>query len=308
LAEVILFEFERHQRESTNAMPLSQISEAALASRDYFKTRADLDAWLARAIGEHRKLLNVSLWHLHRAVSSCPLLGEAYVHLADLCFLEGAGDAEKAAYLQQALSVRPYDGVVLLAAGSAAALRNDINGMIAYWSPVLRCRQQERQAMVKLLTMAPVSVESVLRFFQPDLSAVRLMYDKYNQIAPPEQLQPLYAYYAEKLHAAIKKSNEDEAAPLWFEMHGVYRRMNRAPQTLECLKRAVAGRPGDFDYRFRLGLEFVEQKQFAEAECHLDWCAQRRPQDGQVKEALAKAVRGRIDRQSSSTAGRTVIR
>ena len=242
LADLMLHEFEHRQRESSNAMPLGQISEAVLASRGHFTSRVQLDAWLTRAIGDHRRLLDQALWHLHRGLSQCPLMGEAYVHLADLCFLEGHGDAQKTAYMQQALKVRPYDGIVLLAAGIAAALRNDINGMIAYWGPVLRCRQQERLAMIKLLTMSPVSVETVLQLFQPDLAAVRLMFAKYNQIAPPEQLQPLYAYYAEKLKAATRNLDNEAAASLWFEMHDIYLKMNRPQEAIECLK-LRGGRP-----------------------------------------------------------------
>ena len=307
LADLMLHEFEHRQRESTNAMPLGQISEAVLASRSHFTSREQLDTWLSRAIGEHRRLLDQALWHLQRGLSRCPLLGEAYIHLADLCFLKGQGDAEKIAYMQQALKVRPYDGVVLLAAGSAAALRNDLNGMIAYWGPVLRCRKQERLAMVKLLTMAPVSVENVLQFFQPDLTAVRLMFAKYNQIAPPEQLQPLYAYYVEKLRLATRDQDAETAAPLWYEMHDLYFRLNRPREAIECLKRAVAGRPSDFQYRLSLGIRLMEQHQFADAERHLNWCAQRRPQDSGVKEALTKAIKGRVDFQSSSAAHRPAI-
>ena len=118
LASLLLGRFEQLQQAAPNAMPLNQISEAAMASRDRFSSAAELDQWLTRAIGENRRLLSVALWHLDRGLSLCALLGEGYVHLADLCFLKGQGQSERLAYLNQSLKVCPYDGIVLLSAGT----------------------------------------------------------------------------------------------------------------------------------------------------------------------------------------------
>ncbi|HEX4145198.1 MAG TPA: O-antigen ligase family protein [Pirellulales bacterium] len=302
LASLLLGRFEQLQQAAANAMPLNQISEAAMASRSRFSSAADLDAWLNRAIGENRRLLSAALWHLDRGISLCALMGEGYVHLADLCFLKGQGQAERLAYLNQALTVRPYDGVVLLSAGSAAALRGDVDAMIAYWRPVLRCRQQERQAMVRLLTAMPIPVEEVLSAFQPDLPAVRMLYARYSQMGVPQPLQVIGAYYVQGLGQAIQRSDAESAAQLWFEMHHVYHAMNQPAQGVECMRRAVAGRPTDFNFHFVLAQRLNEQQKFAEAEQELKWCAQRRPDNQDVKAALAEAVSGRVDQQTRGMA------
>jgi O-antigen ligase/tetratricopeptide (TPR) repeat protein len=304
LASLLLGRFEQLQQAAANAMPLNQISEAAMASRSRFSSAAELDEWLNRAIGENRRLLNVALWHLDRGISLCALLGEGYVHLADLCFLKGQGQAERLAYLNQALAVRPYDGVVLLSAGSAAALRGDVDGMIGYWRPVLRCRDQERQAMVRLLTAMPIPVEEVLSAFQPDLPAVRLLYNRYTQFALPQQLQTVGAYYVQVLGQAIQRTDAEAAAPLWFEMHHVYRAIHQPEAAIDSLRHAVAGRPTDFDFRYVLGQRLIEQQQFSEAEQQLNWCVQRRPDHQDVKAALAQAVTGRINQQTRGAATR----
>ena len=65
LASLLLGRFEQLQLQAANAMPLNQISEAALASQNHFSSPAELDQWLDRAIGVHRNLLKAALWHLH---------------------------------------------------------------------------------------------------------------------------------------------------------------------------------------------------------------------------------------------------
>jgi O-antigen ligase/tetratricopeptide (TPR) repeat protein len=305
LASLLLGRFEEVQQAAANSMPLNQISEAAMASRDRFTSPAELNQWLDRAIGENRRLLTAALWHLDRGISQCALLGEGYVHLADLCFLKGQGQAERLAYLDQALKVRPYDGIVLLAAGSAAALRGDVEAMIGYWRPVLRCRQQERIAMVNLLTAMPIPIDEVLTAFQPDLRSVRLMFGRYSQMFPPEQMQPIYASYSRLLNAAIQDVDEEHAAPLWYEMYLIYQHAGQKQAGVECLQRAAAARPTDFDTRFALGTRLNDLGRFGEARPHLEWCVQRRPNFVAGKEALAVAVKGQIDQQ---TGGHTTAR
>ncbi len=295
LASMLVAKFEAWQRQSANVMPLQQVCEAAFDSRDYFHSRSELDAWLDRAIGERRRMLDAALWHLHRGLNQNALLGEAYIQLADLCFLEGAARPVKTAYLEQALKVRPNDGVVLLAAGSAAALRQDAEQVLKYWRPVLRCREEERLAMAKLLVSTQLPIEFVLEQFQPDLAATRLLYQQYSAVAPVEALGPLLAYYGQSLQQQIRLLDAESAGPLWFELHTIFRSLGRPAETIECLQRAAAVRPSDFGVRFTLGQELAAQGHFAAAEPHLRWCSARKPNDEQVGAALAAVVRGRVD-------------
>jgi tetratricopeptide (TPR) repeat protein len=302
LANLLVTRFELLQRESANVMPLQQVCEAAFDSRDYFHSREELDAWLDRAIGEHRKLLDLALWHLHRGLAQNALMGEGYIHLSDLCFLEGASRPVKTAYLEQALKVRPNDGVVLLAAGSAAALRQDAETVLKYWRPVLRCREEERRAMARLLVSTQLPLEFVLEQFQPDLPATRLLYEQYSPLVPPEALQPLLAYYGQSLQQKIRLLDAEGAAPLWLELHSVFGQLHRPQQAIECLQHAIAARPSDFDIRYALGRELCSQGDFVAAEPHLRWCVARQPNNTQINQDLAQAVKGRIDQQSGVTA------
>jgi predicted Zn-dependent protease len=115
-------------------------------------------------------------------------------------------------------------------------------------------------------------------------------------------MQIVGAYYVQALGQAIERSNPESAATLWFEMHQIYRAVNRPAEAIDCLRHAVEGRPTDFEFHYVLAQRLNEQQKFTEAEQILKWCAQRRPDNREVKEALAKAVTGRVNQQTRGTA------
>ena len=63
---------------------MSQIREAAQLSE--FPSLQQLRDWLQLAIGENSRLLYQAYFHARRAVQLCPLQGEAYLYLAEVCF------------------------------------------------------------------------------------------------------------------------------------------------------------------------------------------------------------------------------
>ncbi len=71
LASLLLGRFEQLQQEAANSMPLNQISEAAMASRERFGSVAAPNDSADRAVGENRHLLNAALWHLDQGLSQC---------------------------------------------------------------------------------------------------------------------------------------------------------------------------------------------------------------------------------------------
>ena len=95
LAALHLRMFDCESDENTMAMDVRQIRDAALAS--HFQSRAELDLWLSRAFGSRRSHLDAALRCALRALTSCPLKGEAYVYLAELSFLDGPAAPQKAA-------------------------------------------------------------------------------------------------------------------------------------------------------------------------------------------------------------------
>ena len=96
-----------------------------------FKSSADVMKWASVALGRRDEdqvgatryeLLVGATRHAHRAMALCPLQGEGYLPLVQFAFLDGP-EAElpaRAAYMKQALAVRPYHGDVLRTAGVVA--------------------------------------------------------------------------------------------------------------------------------------------------------------------------------------------
>jgi tetratricopeptide (TPR) repeat protein len=280
------------QVDAANAMPLAQIRDAALASR--FESRQALDAWLARAVGENRQFLDLALWHTQHALASCPLQGQAYIYLAELCFLNGSNDLQKPALIDQALRVRPYSGSVLMSAGSEAALAEDLPRALEYWRRAFRSGPIAQRQFIEMWARIQLPVEIVLNQFDPDLPAVRLMQSCYAQRAQDEQVLTLLAFRAQKCEQAAQAMTGEQAAPLWLELYNVYRELKRPRQAIEALRRAATVTPNDFATRHLLAVSLFEQRQFAESEQHLRWCLERRAEDRQLRELLANAVKGRI--------------
>jgi tetratricopeptide (TPR) repeat protein len=285
--------FDHAQKSSDNAMPLSQIRDAALRSR--FASRGQLERWLARAVGPQRSYLETALWHARRGLQHCPLLGEAYVYLGDLCFLDGVGSAAKAPCVAQALKVRPYSGEVLLTAGSDAALAGNLELALRYWRGAIQKDRVAQIALADLMVAYGVPVAFVVEQFRPPLAVVRLLDGRYSAAGlAPDQLRPLLVYYAQVGREEAERRTDHAAADAWVELHDVYRRLNEPERMFDCLRRALQRNANDYGTHFAIACRLLEHRQFDEAEKQLRWCLQRKPGEAQLEEMLARAVKERL--------------
>ena len=69
---------------------------------------------------------------LATGVGLVPVQGKGYLYLAELAFLDGAGDSCKKACIQQALRVRPHDAYVHYTAANEAWMAGDPAGWLDY--------------------------------------------------------------------------------------------------------------------------------------------------------------------------------
>lgn len=304
LAGAYLRVFDRLQAVSTtNAMPLSQISEAALRSQ--FPTPDALRAWIARAVGEPSKYLDLALWHTRQGLAFCPLEGEGYLYLGELSFLEGNAPERKSAYLAQAFKVRPHDGSVLFYAGQAAALAGDYEKALSYWQRSFRAGRPYQQQLIDNYAgrMAPDLLDKEIVFFldtfQPDLYAFRLLYRRYQAIARPEQLAPLQLAYAQALEveaARLETTNEDaRAAAHWLKASQLNALAGNLARQAECIRRALRIDPNNYAARYRLACCLADQQELAEAERLFRWCLQRKPGDRRAEEGLRQILQSRME-------------
>lgn len=314
LAEAYLRLFHQRQEVSLNVMSVNQIRDAVIESRREtvpperrLDSRENLEQWLAAAVGDHYRYLDFALAQAQGALSLCPLLGEGYLFLGELCFLEGGRTSAKSAYVSQALKVRPFDGTVLLHAGSEAILKGDFDQGLSYWQESFQRGTVYQAQIIDWLAgrVRPSNLQEEIRFFldtfDPDLRGLRLLERRYREIAQPEQTAPLVYACARAAEAVAEDAKAQEAAVLWLEAMAQYGKLKIPAERLRCGRNALRSDPNSYRVREKLALCLADLGQFAEAQEHLDWCLRRRPDSKslrKVKEVVAQQIRSQ-DRTAS---------
>src|SRR5262249_22323067 len=99
------------------------------------KLAGDRDArvWLQSRYGEDLALLEEAREALNQSLQRCPLMGEAYLHLAKLCFLDNPVQPAPAPYWRQAQLVRPFDADIALQVGLEEWQAGDRDGARMAW-------------------------------------------------------------------------------------------------------------------------------------------------------------------------------
>jgi len=298
LAAAYLRRFELKQLESDNAMPLSQIRDAALAARQHGSTE-QVAAWLDRVLGERRRDLDLAAEHARRALALCPLQGEAYLFLAEICFLDANVDpaTAKKQYLAQALNVRPYDGAVLFEIGREAWLAGNLERGLEFWQKAFAVGRRYQKQLIHLLC-GRVPLEFFVETFEPDLAAMRLVHERCRELGDPNLLGQARQFHGEAAVAAARLLEGPEAAETYLEACWVAGRLGDRELAVACAREAYKQDPNNYNVREALAKSLVAADRAAEAEEHLQWCLARRPNSKRLEELSKQYVRRRIDRQA----------
>lgn len=295
MAGLLLREFDLLQKRSPNPMSLSQIRDAAIASR--FPSRQAQDAWLEVAVGENRRRLDRALFHARRAVQMCPLQGEGYIYLADLAFLASPTATAKEAYVAQAQKVRPHAGLVQFAVGREAALAGDATRAIECWKKAFH-QDPEVQAMIVEAFAPQMPAALLLKEFQPDLSGLSRLYHYYQRANRPEEACQVGKQYALALAREAAFANSAAAASArWHEACLVQEFLGNVADAVQCEQQAVACAPNDGGKRRALARLLLRAGRHAEATDQLQWCLRRGQDDSQLADLLAQAARQRLEAQ-----------
>ena len=292
LAAVYLQQFEVAQQHAANALSLTQIRDAALASE--FPSLKAQDDWLDRAVPENRHLLDKAFRHSRLAVRLAPLRGEAYVYLAQLGFLAGDGSRAKRAYLDQALRVRPYDNDVLMVVGSELALDGQIEQATVYWRQVFDRAPHYREPIIELFA-AQVPADEFLKRFRPDRDGAKQLFDHYRKIGFAPQASVAGRYYITRLAEQLQRDPAGLDADQWYQAFVVQDYLGDGPAALSCLRNAVVQTPDRFVYRQKLARQLLRQNHYDEAQEHLRWCLQRKPHDESLLRDLQTATISHAD-------------
>ena len=304
-AQYYLTQFDRAQQQSENAIELVHIRDAALASE--FKTQTAQDEWLDVVVGENRGLLDRALDHSRRAVELSPLLGEAYLYLAQLSFLTGVGDAAKPVLVDQALRVRPHSGEVLVAAGAEAGLAEQPELQLKHWKEAFHQSPDVQRQLVKLLAPQQ-SADDFLRHFDPPKSGLRALFDFYVAAKRADDAVAISEPLLAKCYELAQAARGKPAAELWGEAQMIHAVLEQRTEAIECARRSLQQTPDDWRRHQLLAHRLGQNGEWAEAVAELKWCTRRRPDDADLARELAAAFRQQQHAESESAASGEELR
>jgi O-antigen ligase/tetratricopeptide (TPR) repeat protein len=291
LASVYIRLFDLPQDSEVLPLDIKQVREAVLASR--FESFQAMDEWLTRAFGERHKNLYAAWQHALKAVTLCPLQGDAYLYLGELSFLQGPNSPPKEAFMSQALRVRPYDGQTLLAAGQQAVLAGDIDKAIEFWKAAFKAGRKHRNRLLQFLA-GQVPVAFILETFEPDPAAMRHLITLYKANHNKAGLEATRQRYAQSCVGMARAARGKEAATSWLEAATTYQALKCPTEQLRCLEKAVRSDPSCYQARYEFGLCLDRLQQYQAAEEQLTWCLRQKPQDENLRELLETVVDRRL--------------
>jgi O-antigen ligase/tetratricopeptide (TPR) repeat protein len=303
LASLLVERFHATEPTVENAMELSQIRDAAIQSQ--FRSRAELDAWLSRAFGSRVEWLRRAMDHALEGLRLCPLQGDAYMQLGELCFLRWAKADAKVALMDQALRVRPRDGNVLFAAGKEAALAGNLAGAVGHWKACFHCGDADQKDRIMLLAGA-LPVSFFLEQFQPGLLDLQRLYFYYKAHGRTDELPRLCDRYLSLADSETRDGDAARAADAWLFAWRLCRELERTPQARRCAENAFKLDANRYQIRYALAVSLLENGAPGDAEEHVKWCLMRKPDDRGLQTLLESAVRERVAQQSSMARDVTV--
>ena len=300
LAGKYLEQFNQLQQTSNNAMSIDQIRDAAMASQ--FDSAQTLQKWLLQAFGENSRLLYRAYYHAREGLKLCPLRGEGYLYLANLCFLEGQSQNRIEAYVAQGLRVRPYDGGVLLEAGRQLLLLGQAEKALRLWQQVYRCQGLHQLKIARLLSRQ-MPIATFVEFFQPDWQTLRQVWQSYRQHGTESDLEILLEYAESAARQECPQKPSHRAANIWRTLAAMQGELDRTGDALQSMQLAYHRAPSDYLVRRDFGRRLLQAEQYAQAEPHLRWCLARRPDDAWLKRALVQATKSRLSSRNSAANG-----
>jgi O-antigen ligase/tetratricopeptide (TPR) repeat protein len=281
--------FDLKQQQAENPMSLLQLQDAALASE--WDSTEQLTEWLNRpgVLGENRKYLDAAWDRARHALSLCPLQSDAWLVLAELAWINGAGTDEESRLLAQALTVRPYDPEVHFVTGRVASLRGNEPAALEHWKESFQRSSRFRQQITALL--APVwPAQHFVEAFAPDTEALATVVDAYRTSPDVEGFRTIAARLADELVGQAEGLRFGDAVKAWRNAHHLYVELGDAAGADRTARGAVAADPNNLQARRALGKWLFSQQQYAEAIEHLEWCKRRNPGDNEIAGWLQAAI------------------
>jgi O-antigen ligase/Tfp pilus assembly protein PilF len=291
LAGKYLHLFNQLQQASDNAMSIDQIRDATIASQ--FTSAKQLQSWLQQAFGKNSNLLYRAHNHTRQALRLCPLQGDGYLYLADLCFLEGHAQEKIDAYVEQGLKVRPYDGGVLFNAGRQLLLLGQYEQAFATWQKAYQYPGKHQNNIIQLLAKQ-MPAANFIELFNPNWETLRPLWRTYRVAGTEEDWKLLINQANTSAQLTCPDLLDHQAASIWFSLAIMQHEVGNAKNAISCIEQAYRVAPNQYRIRRLQGQLYLLAEQFQQAEPHLRWCMARHPEDTSVQRRLIEASKSRL--------------
>lgn len=289
--------FNERQEQSENPLPLAHLRDAIRASQ--FESSAAMHEWLDRAVGKNVKLLRIAMKYSRRALRESPLRARAYVQLAELGFLDAASEEAETAYLNQAVTLRPRDPVVLFAVGQNALLAGDLDRAMDSWRVAFE-HSQRFQGIIADLLASQVTPEFFFEKFNPLGNSIALLARAFTKAGRDEEARQMWLRFVDDGRQRLKTSlSEVEYQSVVLELRAAHLALDEPNEAIRVMTRGLKRLPYNFAFRQALGTDLTSEHRFAEAAEHLQWCAARRPDDKTLQQAAARVTKERLQSETA---------
>jgi len=290
--------FGQRQQVADNNMSIDQIRDAAIASQ--FVSSQALQKWLAQAFGENSRLLYRAHFHARKALQLCPLQGEGYLYLANLCFLEGHSSKAIHAYIEQGLRVRPHSGRVLFEAGRQRLLLGQVEQGLGDWQQIYNDTGPHQKQIIGLLA-GQLPAAGFLELFEPDWTTLQSLWKQYRKQGDPNDWQAILDYTATVAEKVRTQQSPYQAAHIQNALGNMHHALGQPEQALIYFQQALKISPNVYVFRHSLGRALLRAKKYSLAEPHLRWCLARNPENQSLQKELIQATKSRLP-QTANTA------
>jgi O-antigen ligase/tetratricopeptide (TPR) repeat protein len=209
---------------------------------------AEARAWLEELYGPDLALLRTSQANFRRSLECCPLNGQAYVRLAELCFLDDALPSNPESYCQEALLVRPHDADVHLQVGLEAWVKGDLSTASKCWGNACRWQPDSKWKLLPLVAEQLPPAEAA-DFIPLDFEGLKWLTQKESELGRTDGLVHVIDLARKAVEADPVRSKSPST---WLALHELYRDAQLDPGADACLRQALLLAPAELGYHLHL--------------------------------------------------------
>ena len=297
------------QQNSDNPMTLSQLQDAGINGG--FESQEEMHEWLSRAVGPNIEYALAARRHIRRSIELNPLQVYAYLLLSELEFLrpvkadpgqrmqwdeyvESTSSFSRAC-VAQSLTLRPYNGQVLFAAGRDALADRDFETALDFWKRSFHRNVSVQRRITQLV--AQFVTKDVAQFiqesFDPDVEALKRVASVLEEYQLRGDEEQILQVLSERLVARARQKDNRNRVDDWLAAASTYSRLMQPANVASCLESAMDAAPSNFVVRLEYAVwKLQTENQPQEALEHLEWCRRLRPKSEKVLRLLEEAQRG----------------